>query len=448
VGYVRTTASPPYGPEHDGWWPDPILSFMGAVDVAAGDAQAFWVRVQAPRRQAAGRYRGRLEVLTGTRVLRTLDLTVEVYPFAVPVRTPLPLAITFWPEYVDRNGVEGAHPDRSWQRHRLEWADFLADYYLTYDCLYDYRNWSPDFEVLTRLHRQGRLGWFNLGYFGPIREGPEGLIAWESDSLHSIRPAYDQAKALGLLDHAYLYGCDEQPEAMFPAVQRAAERLKRECPGPPIITTTYDYTFGTNSVLRAVDAFCPLTPAYSPAVAAQARAAGKQVWWYIACNPSRPYANMFVDYPALDGRVLMGAQTAKFRPDGFLYYQVSMWYSPRPITSGPFTDWVPYHGDGNWVCAGPDGTPLPTIRLENFRDGLEDYAYARLLEQAIRQVEGSPSLRTARAAWLTRARAALEVPAGLTRSMTEYTHDPAEVYRWRRGMAQAIAESGVEVSLP
>jgi len=42
--------------------------------------------------------------------------------------------------------------------------------------------------------------------------------------------------------------------------------------------------------------------------------------------------------------------------------------------------WNIYNGDGAWLCVGPDGTPLATQRLENFRDGLEDFAYVKILE--------------------------------------------------------------------
>ena len=88
----------------------------------------------------------------------------------------------------------------------------------------------------------------------------------------------------------------------------------------------------------------------------------------------------------------MGAQAVRMRPDGFLYYQISVWKGNKCIEKGPFTDWNPandlqYNGDGSWVCVGPDGIPLPTIRLENFRDGLEDYAYAKLLEEKLKEVK-------------------------------------------------------------
>ncbi|MEN6302357.1 MAG: DUF4091 domain-containing protein, partial [Armatimonadia bacterium] len=278
------------------------------------------------------------------------------------------------------------------------------------------------------------------GYYAILGDKPAEKEVWREKTLARIKAAYEQTKALGLLDHAYIYGCDENPAELFPGVQRAAEVFKQECPGVTVMTTTYDHSFGTNSVIKSMDAFCPLTPKYDRALADQVRAKGQQVWWYICCGPHHPFANMFVEYPAIEGRVLMGAQTAKYRPDGFLYYQTSIWNSQKPITGGPFTDWDPrswttYHGDGSWLCAGPDGTPLPTIRLENFRDGLEDYAYARLLEKAIASVEAGPA---ADAKWLERARAALSVPSSLCRSMTEYTSDPSDVYRWRREMAEAL----------
>lgn len=38
-------------------------------------------------------------------------------------------------------------------------------------------------------------------------------------------------------------------------------------------------------------------------------------------------------------------------------------------------------GDGNILACGPGGQPLATMRLENFRDGLEDYAYAQIYRE-------------------------------------------------------------------
>ncbi len=62
MGYVETKTRPPYEVSHVGWWPDPILDFLGPVDIAAGDLQSFWIRVRAPRDQTPGMYRGTLTV--------------------------------------------------------------------------------------------------------------------------------------------------------------------------------------------------------------------------------------------------------------------------------------------------------------------------------------------------------------------------------------------------
>jgi len=213
----------------------------------------------------------------------------------------------------------------------------------------------------------------------------------------------------------------------------------------PVSTTAYDHEFGVNTPLDVMDWFTPLTPKFNVEKAAASRKAGHQVWWYICCSPKAPYANMFIECPAIEGRILMGAQSVRMRPDGFLYYQVSIWNSERCITSGPFTDWDPrswttYHGDGAWTCVGPDGTPVPTIRLENFRDGLEDFAYAKLLEAKLAARMGGTRSDASAAddAWVRKAKELLAVPQDVTETMTKYTDDPEAVYRWRDAMADLI----------
>lgn len=462
VGYVKTESIPPYGTSHVGWWPDPILDFQSAADVARHTAQAFWIRVHAPKGQKPGLYEGKMEVVAEGEGLFLADLAVRVYGFDVPDASPLPLAVTFAPHdhpLAEERAQQAKwrsseeYPINAWKKHKLQWGDFLADYYFTYDSLYSYGGSHPDFAVLERLDTQGRLGAFNLGYYGPCKEGVADVAAWKEATLPRLQSAYDTAKSLGILDHAYIYGCDEAPEKLFPNVERAASLLKEAFPDVPIMTTTYDHSYGEQSVIKSVDAWCPLTPRFDTEKAATARAHGKQVWWYICCGPHHPHANMFIEYPAIEGRLLMGVMTSKYRPDGFLYYQISIWNSQAPIDHGPFTDWNPrswttYHGDGAWTCVGPEGTPLATIRLENFRDGLEDYAYAGILEATIAKVEASPELRTGRADWLKDAKALLTVPSEVVKSLTEYTRDPSELYQYRHSLAEAIESAQTQPAYP
>jgi hypothetical protein len=449
VGFVETKARPPYGTSHIGWWPDPILNFLGPVDVAPGDLQSFWVRVHAPEGQAPGTYRGTLSVSAEGFAPETFPLTVRVRSFTLPKHSPLPVAITFAPhdypadekqpltgEY--RNSPE--YPVNAWKKHKILWAEMLADYYINYDSLY--RHGPPDFEVLQHLHARGQLVAFNLGNFDGLSRDPTA----RTKALNDLRTAYDEAVKLGLADHAYIYGFDECKPEMFPQLEETAQVLRREFPKALLMTTSYDHTYGMDTVVKTMDSWCPLTPSFRPEQAAKARTAGRKVWWYICCGPHHPHANMFIEYPAIEGRLLMGAMTASQRPDGFLYYQISIWNSQKPITSGPFTDWDPrswttYHGDGAWTCVGPEGKPLPTVRLENFRDGLEDYAYAVILEEISREASAH-ALTGAQKEWLTKAKAALQVPEALVKSMTEYSRDPARLYAWRNQIADLIDNSG------
>lgn len=441
VGYVETKRRPPYRVSYVGWWPDPILDFLGPIDVAQGDVQTFWIRFRVPKEQMPGVYRGTIDVSAEGVEPLSFGLTVRVHSFTLPDHAPLPTAITFGEQKAQMGGEE------NWQEKKFEYAEFLADYYIDYDSLY--RKGSPDYEIVKRLHDQGRLVAFNLGNVfnaGTKAEGFEQAIA---DCVDRIRPAYDRAKALGLLDHAYIYGFDERPKEQFPMLERSAQALKKAFPEVLLLTTSSDYSYGQESVVKTIDAWCPLTPAFDPQKATLARAQGKKVWWYICCVPHNPNANWFVEYSAIESRLLMGAMTAKYRPDGFLYYLLTVWNDNQPIQKGPFTDWDPvswttYHGDGSLLCSGPGGKPLPTIRLENFRDGLEDFAYACILEEIIRRYEAnSETLSREEKEWLEEATAALPVPDNLVKTMSEYSHDPKSLYAYRNRLAELIDRSSM-----
>ena len=431
-GYWRATKEPV-----GGWWPDPILSYLTKADVKRGDAQSFWVSVRCPDGQAAGWYSGRLAV-SGRGWRREFPLRVRVFGFDVPKGSPLPLALTFAPhtnaraEAPDevarvaglRNRPEA--PVNAWKRHEREWEDFLADRYITCDNLYR-RTDQPRWELLSRMKAEGRLGWFNLGYWGYPKDLEEKTLeAWRKDVFPRIDAAYRQAKERGLLERAYLYGCDEIGARVFPNAKWAISEMRKRYPGVPLMTTADDQDFGKGSELSEMDIFVPITPKYHRnfAKVEPARASGHQVWWYVCNFPIGPYANFFLEHDGLEPRMLMGAQTVLYRPQGFLFYSLAIWNSDRCI-EGPdtFTDWDPRgyancNGEGSWCCVGPDGTPLTTIRLENFRDGLEDYAYALEYER-----------RTGRRC---------DVPPEVCRDVMQYTDDPARIRRWRMSLAEAI----------
>ena len=100
-----------------------------------------------------------------------VPFTVRVNDFSVPAKSPLPLAITFSPgpntQLEKEGGLEEARrvrespesPVNIWSRRKLEWGDFLADYYITMGSIYVSNHWKSKirWDVLRRLREQGRL---------------------------------------------------------------------------------------------------------------------------------------------------------------------------------------------------------------------------------------------------------------------------------------------------
>ena len=174
-------------------------------------------------------------------------------------------------------------------------------------------------------------------------------------------------------------------------------------------------------------------------MAEKARAEGRKVWWYISNASLPPDANNFIESKAIEIRLLMGAIAKKYKVDGFLYYYTSFWNREEPITQGPYTgmdarSYPGYNGDGNWCYPGPDHTPLATIRLENFRDGLEDYAYMTILENALASVSDTPQNKL----WRQEAGRALQIPAELVKDSTVYSDDFDSLQQWRSRLAELI----------
>ena len=448
VGYVKTVSRPPYAVSYVGWWPDPILRGCENVNIKPRDIQTFWLRFRAGTKQAAGIYNGKLTVSAEGADPVTLDLQIKVRDFNVPANTALPTAITFGFNHKQCCVKE------DYDTIKFKYSDFLADYQIDYDHLY--RGGSPDFDIIQRLHKQGRLTAFNLGnvFNGGVDE--KGFEEKMKKTIERLRPAYEKAKELGLLEYAYIYGFDERGKDQFPILERCAKALREAFPEVLLMTTSYDDTYGANSVVKTMDAWCPLTPVYQKTVdkIPAARAAGKYVWWYICCGPHNPFTNWFVEYAAIESRLLMGAQTAKFRPDGFLYYHTSIWNNNKGIdcAAGPYTTWNPvswtvYHGDGSLFHCDSDGNPLPSIRLENYRDGQEDYAYFCILEDAVKQVKAKASLTETEKKWLKDAEAALIVPETLVKGMDVYSRDPQELRKWRDHLADLIEACGFSASI-
>ena len=188
----------------------------------------------------------------------------------------------------------------------------------------------------------------------------------------------------------------------------------------------------------------PILPAYSEAPAKERQAAGDEVWWYVCCGPHHPFPNNFIDYPAVDHRILHWMNW-KYGVTGVLYWSAMYW------RDNPWTTPMSYTPDGSGRWGNGDGHllypaakeksstpliegPVDSIRWEMIREGIEDYDCLWMLNDAVKKAEGDPK----KAGAVSAGKKALSQVDVLVRSVTDYEKDPTKLYAARRKVAEAI----------
>jgi len=429
VGYVDCK-QPSYLVSHMGWWPDPLLDFMTQVEeVPTDEVLPLWVTVHVPEGATAGDYTGKLTVSVAGDDLQSVEIKVTVWDFAIPKHTHLRTALSW------RRLSTSLYPEDDIERLTREYENWmLENYHLNPGGIYAGSPPSWSVERLRELKGMG-LNAINLSYFGAPREPDFNAEAyWQQfeQQVARIEAYMPTVEAADVRDLCYIYCFDERPTDQLDIVFETAQKLSKRWPDIEVMTTAQDTNFGMDRANgEAMDIWVPLTPHFDTDAAAieQARQDGRDIWWYICIGPQHPYANWFIEYPAIEARLIMGAMTARYRPGGFLYYAVNRWpNNDRVISDGPRTDWDPAsflnnNGDGSVMCAGPNG-PLATIRLENIRDGIEDYEYYMLLQKLINQTGTSQQIGT--------------VADSVVTDLTHYTHDPKVVLAERERVARQI----------
>ncbi len=426
VGYVDCP-KPPYEAPRNGWWPDPLLLYADKLDLESGKCEPWWVDVNVPKDQTPGTYKGTVRIEADGAPATDVPFTVTVHRCTLPDGSAYPLTVSF--DGVSPNSVGTAvampetHPSKA---NTAEWNRSVWDMMLSHrigcDSLYHYH---PVDAQAAKYKLDHGARYFNiccLG-FGAEKRFP------------TIDKAVEEYKKLGILDRACFYGFDEASPQKFPKMAETIKAVRAHYPGIPIFTTAYDHSFGNNteSALHdVVDWWCPLTTKYEDyyAQVAPARAKGRKVWWYICCGPTQPYANIFIEFPGIQARLILGMMYQKYKPDGFLYYAVTRWREgtiagakrrDTPMKNAPCTNWTGnsfclFNGDGLLFYPG-EKQILPSQRLKLLRDGMEDALYFQLLEKAL---ANSANMS---AEWRKRAAAEVQIEPTLVKSLKEFTED-------------------------
>ncbi|MBR5005571.1 MAG: DUF4091 domain-containing protein, partial [Clostridia bacterium] len=123
---------------------------------------------------------------------------------------------------------------------------------------------------------------------------------------------------------------------------------------------------------------------------------GDEVWWYVTRYPHDPEITLSINDEAIKHRILFWQQKL-YNVDGFLYYMVNDWEDSKNWTKKyeQYASGTLVNTYGNGVLIYPGGAlpeyvekygsdgypgPIGSLRLEDVRDGIEDYDYFTLLD--------------------------------------------------------------------
>ena len=438
VGYIPRKPDHKLHPEapdaREIWLPDPLLP-AAPFRVRRAGTQGTWITVYAAPGAKPGLYRTEVRVRQGDRTLASIPIAAKVLDFELGATFALETAFSLM------DGFMRAEYPENWREMKRQAIDVMLDHRLNPD---DISRTTPP-EIADLLHARARgMNRFNILNIVPeARKGQKWICKASPEQLFTdefyatftarLRPYWETLKANGLDGMAYLYGFDECKEEYYLGIDRMWKRLKADFPGLPVMTTTKmfkDLAKGLTNSFDCVttDWYCPVSSDYDEKTADYLRAHGKKVWWYTCCGPYNPYANMAsLEYPAVEGRLVLGCLTWLYRAEGFLFWHVNNWRAgnlPMDESDTFFPEWNTWNHlgvpcDGIFLYPGKAHI-LPSIRFANIRDGEEDYEYLLQAEKRLGR------------------KAVEEIVRPHVRSQTDFTRDSAVLSALRERLAECL----------
>ncbi|MFP4058485.1 MAG: glycoside hydrolase domain-containing protein [Candidatus Brocadiia bacterium] len=452
----------------DGWaglWPDPLPPYR-AFDLAAHRTQPLWLTVRVPAHAEPGTYRSSVAVQPANAPAFRVPLTIEVWDFALPRTSGLKVVYDFREHFLRRFGRAGP------RRERLRaWYEFLARRRLSPGLLPSPRfSWEDgkatmdaedfDWAAGVCLDELGMNVFYSPRFFyafGWAREPRKifGLEPFSDDYVAAytgcLKLFMDHLRARGWADEVVLYVSDE-PHFRHDYVRRQMVRLCEMIHGAepdlPIYSSTWRYCpqWAGHITLWGAGPH----GSFPPDVIRQRQEAGDTFWFTTD-------GHMCTDTPYLAIERLLPWLCWKYGVEGYEFWGVN-WYTYDPWEVGwhrfisQSSDGETYYfvrypnGDGYLAYppgpVGADG-PVSSIRLEQAREGVEDYEYLALLDRLLAEArqQGRWPVTVARAQRVREeATGLVEMPNRGGRYSTALLPDPHAVGRMRRKVAEAILD--------
>ncbi len=274
-----------------------------------------------------------------------------------------------------------------------------------------------------------------------------------------LRLIQDHLQEKGWLGKEYVYWFDEPGEKDYPFVREGMETIKRSAPG---INTFLTENEPGPEIMDVTDITCTIFHRVDPGRAKKIVSRGQEYWSYLCTAPKAPWVSLFIDHDAINMRMWLWI-THSWKLNGILIWSINYWdsysASPKAYLQNPWTEPASYVQGYGWpygkqtVWGNGDGRlfyppnkdpnkdkniyitgPVPSIRLEFLRQGIEDYEYLMMLENIVSEDNVRDSKKKRKAEKL------LDTRGKLFTDGKTYTKDPDDILEYRKKIAEMIIE--------
>ncbi len=427
-------------------YPDPLPPVADRFNVTAGRSQGLMLKVTAGMDAEPGLYVSTVKIKNSAgKEIKKINVYTEVWDIDLPDDTKCATAfgLSSWTIY-------GEYGQEDFDDHKLYKAyyDFLLEnrvcaYYLPYD--------FDDPKVDSYLDNP-RVTAFTVD---GTQQSP-----FPTKTDEDIVMAYEKlSQKQEWLDKAYFYYVDEPYSyEQVDSLVKACEKTEKLFPGAFSVVPCYSnnmfqfknengsvyYKDTVEIISEYPQVWCPISSYFTPYNSGIAGATftygkhaldqygpalerfnkmreedGDRFWWYICVGPQYPYANFFVNCEGSQSRVFFWQQY-QHDIDGCLYWSVTNWHGMKDWSTA---DNEFYSGDGLLIYSGRRygmRSPIGSFRLENIRDGIEDFEYLKLAESLC----GKDAVN--------------EVLENVTTGILEYTTDGEVIAAARVALAEMI----------
>jgi hypothetical protein len=444
--YVHVVTASPQSRGGAGWYPDALIPFTttpaplinikqrfaGApFVVTANSNQPVWIDVFVPRDAAPGDYTGTLTVSAEKETPVQIAVKLTVWNFTLP-DTPS-LRSSFGKLGTDVAKAHGV-PMNSVPFRTPEWNYAVALAAHRISPLIpntDYPRVNPDGSIdvtRTDVALKKWISTFHVTGF-PIRllgDDPAGRD--RARNVTHLRAMYAYLKSNGWEKMAYVYVFDEPNSAAdYEQVRQRAKLVHDAQPGIKVLCTEQPVPDKPEwgSLVGSVDIWAPQWTLWDDASIAQRESAGDEIWSYTSLCMQTPAKKQTpywqIDFPLLDYRIPAWISW-RYGATGLLYWSPVNWGQTPDVWTNPatyHTQGAIYNGDGSLLYPGSAinyNGPVVSMRLQEIREGFEDYEYLKLLadrgdkafaDQVVQQIARSWTDWDARPQALYDARAAI-----------------------------------------